>query len=299
VKNDTCIICRNNEFKFIGRPRINPSFPRIQDTVYRILQCRHCGYYFIDPQIELTQDEWKVLYESDYFEDALKTPWQVEMNKREMKERIDLITSHLAIPRGRFLDMGCGEGYMLKEAAQNGFESYGIDIAYNLLPKYAERYHFTRGDIFEANFPDNYFSVVYMDSVLEHVPDPVETITELKRILQPGGIMLVIVPNEDSTMNSVAKLTYYFTLNAKKYGKIKPFVTPYHIQGFNKRSLLTLFTGLQLQIISINGFGGNYKFWRSARPFSRQYFVSLFTYPFGLYSVVADKQIQLMSLLRK
>jgi 2-polyprenyl-3-methyl-5-hydroxy-6-metoxy-1,4-benzoquinol methylase len=263
------------------------------------VQCRNCDYYFVNPAIALTQDEWKVLYESDYFGKAQKTPWQVELNKKEMKERIDLIIANLGIEKGKFLDMGCGEGYMLKEAAVNGFEPYGIDIAYNLLPKYAERYHFTRGSIFEAKFPDNYFSVVYMDSVLEHVPNPLETLAELKRILKPGGIMMVIVPNEDSTMNAVTKLAYYAALQPNKYGKIKPFVTPYHIQGFNKRSLQALFSRLHLRVISINGFGGNYPFWKAHKAFSKPYFVSLFAYPFGLYSVRVGKQIQLMSILQK
>jgi 2-polyprenyl-3-methyl-5-hydroxy-6-metoxy-1,4-benzoquinol methylase len=299
LTDDTCIICGKTGYKIIGKPRINNAFPLSHTTDYRIVQCRNCSYYFVNPAISLKQDEWKVLYESDYFGKAQKTLWQVELNKKEMKERIDLIMANLGIDKGRFLDMGCGEGYMLKEAAVSGFEPYGVDIAYNLLPKYAERYHFTRGSIFEANFPDNYFSVVYMDSVLEHVPNPVETLSELKRILKPGGIMLVIVPNEDSTMNAMTKFMYYATLQPHKYGKIKPFVTPYHIQGFNKRSLQTLFDRLQLQVISIKGFGGNYPFWKGHKAYSKQYFISLFTYPFGMYSVFTGKQIQLMSILQK
>jgi 2-polyprenyl-3-methyl-5-hydroxy-6-metoxy-1,4-benzoquinol methylase len=299
VKNDTCIICQKKDFKFIGKPRINPAFPRIKEADYSIMQCRNCGYYFVDPIMDLTQEEWEVLYESDYFEDSQKNQWQINLNKKELKERITLISENLTIPKGKFLDMGCGEGFMLKEAEANGFEPYGLDIAKNLIPELSGKYNFSNGNIIDAKYPDNFFSVIYMDSVLEHVPNPVETIAELKRILQPGGILLVIVPNEDSVMNSVAKVSYYLTMNQKRYGKIKPFVTPYHIQGFNKSSLQVLFEGVQLQLISIKGFGGNYTFWKSQRKFSKQYFISLFSYPFGLYSILCDKQIQLMSILRK
>ncbi|NVO02402.1 MAG: class I SAM-dependent methyltransferase [Bacteroidetes bacterium] len=299
MKNTNCIICQKNEFKIVGKPRINKRFPRIEESNYTILKCKNCGYYFVSPQIDLSQEEWKDLYESDYFEASQKTQWQIDLNSKELKDRIGVISENLNIEKGNFLDMGCGEGFMLKEAEINGFKPFGLDIAHNLNPEFSEKYDFFKGSIFDAKFPDNFFSVVYMDSVLEHVTNPVETIAELKRILKPGGIMLVIVPNEDSTMNTVAKWTYFLTLNYSKYGKIKPFVTPYHIQGYNKKSLNSLFDRLDLEVIDIVGFGGNYKFWKSQTPFSKQYFVSLFTYPFGLWSVLFDKQIQLMSLLRK
>ena len=295
-----CIICHKGGFRKVGRPRLNKNFPHKHVSDYRILQCVNCGYYFVDPKLTLTQDEWTALYESNYFESSQKTQWQIELNHKELRERIGIIEQNLGeTGKGKFLDMGCGEGFMLQKARANGFEPFGLDIADNINPTCKEGINFCKGSIFDARFPDDYFSVIYMDSVLEHVPDPVATLTELKRILKPGGIMLIIVPNEDSLMNSIAKFIYYVTLHPKKYGKIKPLVTPYHIQGFNKRSLQTLFTGLNLKLLSIKGFGGNYKFWKAHKTFSKQYFIHLLTYPFGLYSVLSDKQIQLMSVIQK
>ncbi|MEI6123837.1 MAG: methyltransferase domain-containing protein [Bacteroidota bacterium] len=299
LKNNSCILCLHTDFKTLGTPRINLAFPRNDQSNYNIMQCRSCGYYFVYPPIDLTQHEWQSLYESDYFEVAKKTPWQINLNKKELQTRMAQINQHIGCQKGRFLDMGCGEGFMLQEAASNGFEPHGLDIANNLTPELTEKYNFINGSVFDAHFPDDYFSVVYMDSVLEHVPKPVQTINELKRILKPGGILLVVVPNEDSLMNSIAKWLYTITFNRKKYGKIKPFVTPYHIQGFNKKSLHALFQPLNMSVLVLKGFGGNYTFWKAHPRFSKHYFVSLFTYPFGLLSVVIGRQIQLMSLLRK
>ena len=45
-----------------------------------------------------------------------------------------------------------------------------------------------------------------MDSVLEHIINPIEALNELKRILKPGGILFFIVPNEDSLINSFIKI---------------------------------------------------------------------------------------------
>jgi SAM-dependent methyltransferase len=294
-----CKICGEKDFKIIGTPRSNEYFPRITERNYRIVQCKNCSYYFVSPEIDLTQEEWQKLYEDNYFEASQKTKWQSELNDRELKDRMSIILNSIKTEKSRFLDMGCGEGYMLKEAEVNGFEPFGLDIAFNLNPDFAKNYKFFKGNISEANYPDDFFSVIYMDSVLEHVSNPYETVNELKRVLKPGGVLLIIVPNEDSLMNSFTKLAYYLTGNKSKYGKIKPFVTPYHIQGFNKKSLKTLFTRQGLEILQIKGFGGNYAFWKAFRPFTRQYMVSMATYPAGLLSVITGEQIQLMSIVRK
>jgi 2-polyprenyl-3-methyl-5-hydroxy-6-metoxy-1,4-benzoquinol methylase len=51
------------------------------------------------------------------------------------------------------------------------------------------------GDLASANFPKAHFDAVILWHVLEHVPSPAATIREVERILRPGGIFLVGVPN--------------------------------------------------------------------------------------------------------
>lgn len=299
MEKEHCKICLEEKHTVVGTPRINDNFPRFEKNAYRILQCRNCGFYFVAPEIDLSQEEWQALYENDYFEGSQKTKWQIEINKKELKERMSFICDALKTEKGKFLDMGCGEGFMLKEAEKNDFEPYGLDIAYNLCEENKEKYNFFKGSIFEAKYPDDFFSVVYMDSVLEHLPNPVETLAELKRILKPGGVLLFIVPNEDSTMNSFIKFAYSITFQQEKYGKIKPFVTPYHIQGFNKKSLRVLLNKLNLEVLSIKGFGGNYAFWKASERFSKSYYQSMMLYPAGLLSLITGQQIQLLSVVRK
>jgi ubiquinone/menaquinone biosynthesis C-methylase UbiE len=296
---DNCIICGSSEFKYVGKPRVCNEFPGIRERNYSIMQCKSCKYYFVNPPIDLSQEEWQAFYENDYFETDNKTQWLIDLNKRENAERINYILQNLKIEKGKFLDLGCGEGYMLKEAEISGFETYGLDIAYNINPEVAGKCNFFKVNLSEAKYPDNSFSVVYMDSVLEHVPDPVQTMNEIKRILKPGGLLLFIVPNEDSLMNSFTKFVYYITFNKEKYGKIKPFVTPYHVQGFNSSSLAILIRKTGLQTIFIKSFGGNYRFWKAHKTFSKQKLISLFLYPVGLLSIVTGSQVQLMSLVRK
>jgi len=54
------------------------------------------------------------------------------------------------------------------------------------------------GHLLEANLADNQFDVVTLWDVLEHLHDPRQTLTEIWRILKPGGFLICSVPNLDS-----------------------------------------------------------------------------------------------------
>ena len=293
-----CKICGNIEFRLIGKPVIFENFPRASERNYEIYQCRNCRYYFVSPEIDLSQDEWKGIYENDYFAKSNITPWQKKLHDTERKNRLKLIESKLKIEKGKFLDMGCGEGYVLQEAFRCGFEPHGVDIAYNLAPGNND-FSFFKGNIFEANYPDNYFTAIYMDSVLEHILNPMETLQELRRILKPGGVIFEIVPNEDSLNNDFVKLIYTLTFQSKKYGKIKPFVNPYHIHGFNPTSLKKALSITGFKEIDVKGFGGDYTFWKAQKKGSLKYFWELFHYPIGLLSIFLKNEIQIMAMAVK
>lgn len=293
-----CKICGNKESRYVGKPRIHKNFPRASENDYKIFQCKNCKYYYILPEIDLSQNEWQDLYEANYFASANITDWQCNLHIKERKERIFYIESKMRIKKEKFLDMGCGEGFVLKVAQINGFESYGVDIADNLTSENLTN-NFFKGNIFEAKFPDNYFSAIYMDSVLEHILNPMETLKELRRILKPGGVFFLIVPNEDSLINRFTRLIYFLTFNSSKYGKIIPFVSPYHVHGFNTTSLKNALNISGFSEIDIQGFGGDYTFWKAKKFGTIQYFWQLLNYPIGLLSIIMKNQIQIMGLAVK
>jgi len=295
-----CKICGAKESIFIGKPRIDKKLTQINEKNYAIVQCKNCKFYYINPDIDLTQEEWSRLYKDNYFGNANITDWQKKLHQSERSSRINLIKKYSKINLDRFLDLGCGEGFVLKEALEHGFEPYGVDIADNLDDSLdRNEINFFNGNIFEAKYPDNFFSAIYMDSVLEHVDKPISVLKELYRILKPKGIVFLIVPNEDSLINDVKKLIYTLMFNKKKYGRIKPFVSPYHINGFNKISLEYAIKQSGFKIIELTQFGGNYTFWKAHKKFSKSYFRELILFPFGLLSIPLKKQIQLQVIFEK
>lgn len=297
-----CKICGSHTNILIGKPRVGMIYPRNDQDKYTIMQCTACGFYYMEPEIDLTQEEWSLLYENSYFSNHHITRWHWNLRNTERKFRLEIIRKYLntsAEPQ-RFLDCGCGEGFMLQAALNDGFEVHGIDIANNLHNSVDMRkIHFMQGNLVNASYPDNYFSAIYLDSVLEHIDRPMHFLQELRRILRPEGVLLIIVPNEDSLINDVIKVVYLLAHRKEKYGKIKPFVPPYHIQGFNSRSLSMALSLSEFKELEKSQFGGTYTMWRAYSPASATFWRDLFLYPFGFLSILVNRQIQLMIIARK
>ncbi|OFV94883.1 MAG: hypothetical protein A3F68_01640 [Acidobacteria bacterium RIFCSPLOWO2_12_FULL_54_10] len=131
----------------------------------------------------------------------------------------------LMVSGGRFLDIGCGRGTLVQKARAEGYEAYGIER--NASPQHTEPHIFYK-DLSECAFPDNHFQTIILFHVLEHLREPVETLREIRRILQPGGWLFLAVPNFGGAQ-ARASGRDWFHLDL-----------PRHLWHFNKRSLAKL-----------------------------------------------------------
>jgi SAM-dependent methyltransferase len=97
---------------------------------------------------------------------------------------------------GRLLEIGFGSGALLKRMRGLGWRAEGCDFD----PVCVER---ARAEGFEARlaplkgagYPDDHFDAVVMSHAFEHVPDPLELLGEIRRILKPGGLFISLTPN--------------------------------------------------------------------------------------------------------
>jgi 2-polyprenyl-3-methyl-5-hydroxy-6-metoxy-1,4-benzoquinol methylase len=101
------------------------------------------------------------------------------------------------VRRGRLLDVGCAEGAFLEVARAAGFETLGTELSPHGAARTALRLGIPihRGELASARFSAGSFSAVTLWHVLEHVLRPDETLAEARRILEPGGRLVVAVPN--------------------------------------------------------------------------------------------------------
>ena len=98
---------------------------------------------------------------------------------------------------GYLLDVGCGLGTFLSLAESFGWQVSGTEVsefAVSYAKKELARDVFL-GNLEKAGFENNYFDVVTLWHVLEHVQRPVKLLAEVKRIIKPGGLVVIEVPN--------------------------------------------------------------------------------------------------------
>ena len=90
---------------------------------------------------------------------------------------------------GKALDIGCREGYQTRLLEDMGFNVTSIDVTKD----------FDNCIIMDANdtleFGDNEFDLVWCSEVIEHLEDPVKSLSEFRRVLKQSGKLIITTPN--------------------------------------------------------------------------------------------------------
>lgn len=100
-------------------------------------------------------------------------------------------------PEGRLLDIGTHCGFFLRHARGLGWSLTGVEPSPigALLAREFYGLDVKTATLHEAAFPDRSFDVVTMVDVFEHVGEPIETLSEVRRILRDDGLLFIKVPN--------------------------------------------------------------------------------------------------------
>ena len=181
-----CTVCGAED----ARPRF-----AIEGITSRLVVCGACGLGWLEP-IPSTQEVTSFYPEACYGADSAKFKPLVERLVRIAGVRhIRFLCADLS-PGARVLDVGCGRGVLLAELADRGFEVHGVEhteaAARGADPRAQIR---IAPELTDAGYPAAYFDKVIIWHVLEHVRNPRATIEEVRRILRPGGHLIVAVPN--------------------------------------------------------------------------------------------------------
>jgi SAM-dependent methyltransferase len=102
----------------------------------------------------------------------------------------------------RLLDFGCGAGLFLELAHRRGFDCYGVDLSRDAVERARKR---PGGANAHFGAPEEVpeiaaggFDLVTLWSVLAHLPRPVDELTKLRRLVTPGGALLILTVNANS-----------------------------------------------------------------------------------------------------
>lgn len=200
---------------------------------YSFYQCDNCKFIFVHP---------KPVPEETYSDGPV-----IEMGAGADQFNnyyLDSIEKY-APNRGRILEIGFGDAGFLKIADERGWESHGVELSKNCV-EHARNVHGLKhvhlGLLEELRFEDGHYDVIAAFNFIEHIPDLKGTLKELRRLLRPGGLLVLLCPNLEGV---------YHLLIPQVFGEERDplgisWVPPYHVSYFNKANFK--------QLLESNGF---------------------------------------------
>ena len=109
-----------------------------------------------------------------------------------LEKVVNLFTT---LPKGKVLDLGCGDGNYSKRLKDLGFDVIAGDIDVARF-KYKNEIEFKHCDITkEIPFPANHFDYVLFLEVIEHLRNPYQVMPEINRIIKNNGSLIISTPN--------------------------------------------------------------------------------------------------------
>jgi SAM-dependent methyltransferase len=240
---DRCLSCGNTRLARLPlRYEFRGSYP--------LVECAACGLRFL--AVQPAGAGLAELYGASYFERDFRCgrsagdSFREEAFRDENRGLLDQFAS-LRAP-GRLLEVGSAGGWLLKHAAERGWEAQGVELSGAAVAQ-ARTLGVTvfHGELAAARLPGSFFDLVYMGDGLEHVPDCRATLDEVVRVLKPAGHLYLRGP---LTTNSLARRLALaaYRLAGREIVLREP---PYHLWEFRPGSLTRLFAAAGLGVVRL------------------------------------------------
>lgn len=163
--------------------------------------CEACDLVYVNPVFD--EEHYQEIYQSTEYQAIMKDlgieshDYRVE---RFGRERVEIMSAHLPKQSSPdYLDIGCSTGFVVEAASAAGWNAVGIDLNPSAIEFGKERGLDLRTvALADAGFGSETFDAVSLFDVVEHLLDPSEVVAAAVRLLRPGGILFIYVPNYDS-----------------------------------------------------------------------------------------------------
>ena len=226
TKQSTCALCGSSEQRL-----------RFRDGPFSVVACCTCELTYVTPRLVdeqlLTRIYDELYWSSPVASDRGYTDYagDEELYLRTFERRVAGLERHLApqLTRpGRVLDIGCAAGYFLRVMQRRGWDVHGIEPSRSIRALAErdlgpERVHAAL--LPDAKLEPGSFDLVTLWDVLEHLPEPVETLRAAASLLRPDGRLLVETQNVGSPFARLLGRRWQHYKHAE------------HLWHFNRRTL--------------------------------------------------------------
>lgn len=234
LQNTICPICGGAEFS----PNMKLTDHFLSGEEFQLIKCNNCEVLITTPAP--TPDKIFEYYKSDAYvsHNDSKKGWlnlaYQKVKNITLRQKIALIEKHTA--GKELLDFGCGTGDFLKFASTKGFTIFGIEP-----DESARNISISKGipvsDISHLESSQDTFDVITLWHVLEHTYDPLKTLSDLMKVLRPGGVLILALPN-------------YKSADAQQFkSHWAAYDVPRHLFHFCQKTVKIISDKLQLKLI--------------------------------------------------
>jgi len=212
---------------------------------FKIIDCELCGFAHAIP---IPSEDFLNQYYSEkyvgkrpeYFSRIIEDLdwWNILYD-----EKYDLLEKNLKTNKRKILDVGSGAGYFLKKGVERGWDTLGVEPS-KQSSKHAEELglKIVNESLNKGNYKNlGTFSAIHMHEVLEHIPDPVEFIGMLKKMLDKNGLLMIVCPNDYNPL----QLSY---AKSDNHWWVAP---PEHLNYFNVKSITKLLEKLDFSVLDL------------------------------------------------
>lgn len=186
-----CALCGGTDAKLVLEKRISGPAGELP---FRLWQCLSCDLVRTEPQ--LTPRELEPCYAEEYWGEAGMIPVSEDWIRRDQQYRTGFLSRFRS--QGSVLDVGCGLGFFLRALDSNRWERHGIEpmpVPYREASRALGSDCIRNSDLISAQLSSGRFDAITFWDSLEHVPNPRAILKEAARLLRPGGVVVIGIPN--------------------------------------------------------------------------------------------------------